>query len=428
MPLKFFSHPQTPLVPIPTQEDVQLKLKAIGEHSFDREKLAQILEAYQNQLPEDHESKKSLEKLRRSGSICVITGQQLGFMGGPFLLILKAITAIHFARRWNAIPILWLATEDHDVNEIDHTTLIDAQGNLKKYKLTFPKKKFVEDLQLNESHLQVIRQFSKDLNFPIEIEKIKVKVGDNYAITMAQYLAVLFRGTGLLFIEPRLIRPLAHSFFKNEIENREEIYQILKRSEEQGRVLNFPRGELNLFFKGENQERLRIKYRDKFFQIGNKEYKEQEILTLLDDHLEQFSPSAAARPLLQSAIFPTLAYIAGPTEVNYYQQLMEYHHFHQIVMPLIIPRISTTFLPPKASKLLNEEEIKPWEINMVKPKHISAQEGHYLKNLLNPHNKFQERILNWWQFESEIPKNLIESLLEEVPYPYPNHFYCAFTN
>lgn len=426
MSLKFFCKPKTPLIPLPSHEEIQLKLKAIGAQSYDRQKLAQILDTYQHQLHEDKESKKSIEKLRKSDSVCVITGQQLGFMGGPSLLILKAISAIYCARKWNAIPILWLATEDHDIDEINHTFLIDSQGNLKKYRIKFPKRKFVEDLILDESDLQVIRQFSEDLNFPEKIEKIKVERGDSYALTMAKYLAALFEGTGLLFVEPRLLRPLAHSFFKSEIENREEIYQILKRSEGTDPILDFKRNELNLFFKGENQERIKIKYENKVFKVGSNEYQEKEILDLLENHLENFSTNVAARPLLQSALFPTLAYIAGPTELNYYKQLIEYHHFHQIAMPLIIPRMSCTFLPSHPFKLLKSEGIQPWEIEATKPKEISPQELHYLKNLIKPHNKSQERTLNWWQFQSSTAENLIEELVDETPWPYPEHLYCSF--
>jgi hypothetical protein len=182
----------------------------------------------------------------------------------------------------------------------------------------------------------------------------------------------------------------------------------------------------------------------------------------------------AARPVLQSLLFPTLAYVAGPSEVAYYHQLKDYHSFHKVPMPWIVPRLSATMILPDAEVFLQKCQLNPWEkipsrwdeiipslgmnafvhdlekkaqecikdafskeaISRIKKnlyKDYLTQNGlpsyalHYLNNLIYPHSQLQERVLNWYTFQSETKENLVmEFLKSDLDYPtHPQqHLYC----
>jgi bacillithiol biosynthesis cysteine-adding enzyme BshC len=408
----------------PSDSQFQAKKAEVVNHQYPRGQLAEILESYNRSLGVDSTALESIKKINKEESVCIITGQQLGFMSGPSLTILKALTALHFAKKFNAIPIFWLATEDHDHDEIDHTFLVDSLGNLKRYRLAFPRNKlFVEDLVLTKSHLEVIASFLEDVQHPEQLKSWKPKLGELYSKAMAQHLALLFRGTGLVFLEPKLLRPLAKDFFQKEIQEAKQIHQILLKAPPG--ILKFDKEETNLYFKNEKGERLKITCPKKGeFVIGEKDYSKRELLNKIEESPENFSTNVASRPVLQNHLIPTLAYIAGPTEMDYHKQLKEYHEYHQTIMPLIIPRISATLLPAKATEILEKVHLHPWEINRktMKADDILPKEIHYLHNLIHPQNMLQERVLNWWGFQADFKENLIRALLDQIPWGISDYY------
>jgi uncharacterized protein YllA (UPF0747 family) len=192
------------------------------------------------------------------------------------------------------------------------------------------------------------------------------------------------------------------------------------------------------------------------------------------------STNVAARPVLQSLLLPTLAYIAGPTEMAYFAQLGDYHLFHGVKMPLIIPRISASVIPPFADLLLQKCNLNPWDViphhwptlmpwltegrdvleaewfssasrefhldlshetlmNFLKAmsrklihrvckarlrrNKIPSHGLHLLRNLLHPHDKNQERVLNWLGFQAHSKENLVMECLQQVSWDANNHLY-----
>ncbi len=365
----------------------------IGRRQYPRAELKKILTDYNAEIGNDAQ----VQEIDR----CVVTGQQLGMLGGPTYTILKAISCLQWAKKLNATPIFWLATEDHDVDEVDHTYLIDQKGNLKKYHLPLPKEgHFVEDLQINND--EAIRTFFHDLG-----REPPVAPSSSYRQLMASYLVHLFKGTGLLFVEPYLLRSLAKPFFEERLQ----------------------REDPGLFYKEEGGRR------------------EKVTATV---PLEQLSTNVYTRPLLQSVIIPTLAYIAGPNERRYYQTLDKEHRSHQIPFPALIGRMHATMIEPSLATLLEKLHLEPWEElpktwEEVEPfssltfegkkrsdrknqlKEIVEKEGydfsllHRLHNSLRPKDTPQERVLNWFGFKEE---NLIQKLLKEVPVGESQQVYC----
>lgn len=412
-------------------------LQEIALKQYPRQELIPLLLDYNASIGNDMPAQNNIEKLK--DSVCVFSGQQLGLLGGPLYTILKAISCLLLAKELNAAPIFWLATEDHDVTEINHTTFLDDHGNLQKIDLNFPKGVFVEDLSLQEDHRKRISPY-----YDLGNET-------SYARAMARFMATLFKGTGLVFVEPYLFRPLAKSFFSKMIVEK----------------------PTDLFFKDDRKRRVKIA------QLGDST---REMLELIERSPERFSTNVFARPLLQSKLFPTVAYVAGPSEMLYYQSLGEAHHHHQIPMPVLVPRLSATLITKEAGDYLACLKLKPWEnipltweeafpeiatsmhnayqhwlqvalhtgkIDGVSPKtvhrtafhiskairkdtwkHTTSKLGvpthalHLLRNLLHPHQKLQERTLNWLYFQQRTDDNLIQELLKKLDWREQSHHYC----
>lgn len=401
--------------------------KQVLQQSYPREPLAAILKEY-NQSFGNQDALPFIERLKNPESVCVVTGQQLGLMGGPAYTILKAVSCLLLARETDAIPVFWLATEDHDLHEIDHTYLIDPLGNLKEYKLHFSPNQFAEDLKLSQNDRDSIEIFLKDVGM-LDFQQ-EIKNETSYIRAMAKFLKELFAGTGLVFLEPHLLRPLAKEFFRKEISQSVEIEKILQRTADQLKQegLNPPLkiSETNLFIKDQEGRRKKVNRND-------------PVLELLEDHPERFSTNAIARPVLQSLLIPTLAYVAGPSELFYHQQLREYFDFHACAMPWIAPRLSATFITSEWAQILEKAKMDPWNLPKsweelfphktdlrahVEKLGIPYASLHRLNNALYPHGKEQERVLNWCEFQRSTKRNLVRDFLDHANFSMnQNHLY-----
>lgn len=432
------------------QEEREIR-QQICARSYPRQALANLLQNYNQELGADSYAIKNLERLREDSSVCVLSGQQLGYMGGPVYTILKALQALQVAREMQAVPLFWLATEDHDIAEIDHTYLLDPVGNLERYRLSLPRSGIaVEDLILQPRHIEEIQLFLKKVNrFPLA-DHISLTPGMRYAEAMARLLTALFAGTGLLLLEPYLLRKLARPFFAKEITASKEIAALMQKNHSEGSLL--PLSEDTHLFVKKEKIRSKIKRAEKGFSIAGEEYSEETLLRWIEEQPELFSTNVASRPVLQSHLIPTLAYVAGPTEIRYYRELQSYHQFHQVPFPLLLPRMSVTFIPQQAEEYLKKCQLHPWEkipssLSQTMP-YLEESKGvkhrmhtaatqlylqelglptyalHYLQNLLHPQGKPQERVFNWFAFQGQTEENLIQELLKSNDVPAAGHHYC----
>jgi bacillithiol biosynthesis cysteine-adding enzyme BshC len=457
----------------------------LNDRSFKRAELARILEDYNSSIGNDQFAAEQINSFRQNESVCIFTGQQLGMFGGPAYTVLKAISCLILARKHHAVPIFWLATEDHDVSEIHHTYLIDNLGNLNKFHLCLPKDgRFVEDLHLTEANSQVIQRFCDVINRMDLAEMLKGET--SYARAMAKVMVELFKGTGLVFVEPYLLRPFATEIFKKEILESHEIATTLRETTERlvksgGEAVLDVSEETNLFIKMKGQFRCKIQRENGRFKAGSHLFGQEELVALIESEPERFSANACGRCVLQNLLFPVLAYVAGPGELAYYHQLKDYHAYHGISMPWIVPRMSASLLTPIAQEMLGHVGVQPWEqipdcwtdlipgieggateltqewmasasnnfgkdlseesmsrfirfqskklekkavLSRLRKRGIPPHSLHYLKNLLHPHEKPQERVLNWWEFQSHTDNSIIQYLLKNLNEIPRGHVYC----
>lgn len=412
--------------------------EALSNKNYPREALYENLLQYNKEIGAlTEKTSQNIEKIKNPLSFSVVGGQQLGLLGGPLYTFFKAISCLLTARQFQAIPIFWIASEDHDIREIDHAIFLDEKGNLLEKRLIFKEKGiFVEDLVLRKEHLDLIKECLELIKKPNLMTFFSE--GAFFSKSMASFFAESFKEEGLVFIEPAKIRSLALDLFLDEIERFEEVDELFQNIEKKFFSMNLPyplthrkSGETHLFFKEENHKRVRIVFESGLFKIGDRKFNKKELLDFIRENKGKISPDVALRPLVQCMIFPTAAQIVGPSELEYWSALKPYFDFHQLTMPWLIPRLSITLVPKEAAQelspdvadslnLLTRGESKA--LKELKPT-LSKFQQHALQNLFHPKLNLQERTYNFFEFQKDLPENLIPELLKALPWRENHHLY-----
>lgn len=404
----------------------QKAVDRIRHHAFDRESLVEALVSYNRSIGNDALAEESALSLLRPDVYATVTGQQPGFMGGPSFTILKALTALAVAKRYGGPAIFWIASEDHDLDEVSNTWTVDDAGNMRKFRLgrTFSGTA-LEDVELGEKGVLAIEGFIREMHVASDFS-----IGSSYTKTMASFLAKLFKGTGLLFIEPKELKRRAAAFWRKEIEEEGEIRTLFQKVKE--RIASFQidlpfpaEGETTLFLKSSSGKRERVSCDGTSFRTKEGEVTRQKLLDIaLGDPL-RLSSSVMSRPVLAAVLIPTAAAVLGPGELRYFLGLKDYFRFHGVRMPWLVPRLSLTFIPEGDGKLMAGHGVDPEafiqlrqegkaQIEMLKRGGIGGMAINRIQNMLSPHGKLQERVLNWFTFQSKSDHDLIKELLSEA--------------
>jgi bacillithiol biosynthesis cysteine-adding enzyme BshC len=282
-----------------------------------------------------------IDSVTNENTFTVTTGHQLNIFGGPLYLIYKLITTINLAKRlqetypqYHFIPVYWMATEDHDFEEINHFHLFG-----KKY--TWQTAQTGAVGRMNPQELRtVLGEIAEKL--PV-FEKAYLQHASLAAATR-HWVHELFGDQGLLCIDadaPQLKAQFQEAIKADLLEQR--TFDIANRTTEQLQDLGYKTQvnarEINFFYL-DNQIRERIVPVQDHFQVLNTEisFTKEALLTELEQHPERFSPNVLLRPLYQETILPNLAYIGGPAEVAYWLQLKGIFDAFQTPFPLLMPR------------------------------------------------------------------------------------------
>lgn len=314
----------------------QIALKSSFEARH-REVLVEALERQYSELS----SKPDFSVLNDSKTFVVTTGHQLNIFTGPLYVIYKIITTINLARAlqtaypaYRFVPVYWMATEDHDFEEISYFSLFG-----KKYTWQTQQKGAVG------------RMTPRELGEALKILPERVPVFEkaylqchNLADAVRCYMNDLFGAEGLVCIDgdddalKRLFLPV----IKDELTS-SHAYTLATRTTQQIEDLGYhtqisPR-EINLFYLDEGI-RERIVKEGEAYRVLNTDlvFSEAEILAMAEEHPARFSPNVVLRPLYQEVVLPNLAYIGGPSEVPYWLQLKGIFEHFDVPFPMLLPR------------------------------------------------------------------------------------------
>jgi bacillithiol biosynthesis cysteine-adding enzyme BshC len=336
-----------------------------------RRGVVEVLRKQNIALGSDSETSRNLERLR-DGAVAVVTGQQVGLFGGPAYSVYKALTAIHFAneltaRGTNAVPVFWLATEDHDLAEVDHC-FFGARGGLERFDLSTPgaEARRVGEIPLGEA----VRELSSRAAGILEGATAAEVAGwisncyrpeETFGSAFAKLMARVFAGRGLIFLDPlspELHRLSAKTMLRAVIEHEVLAQELVVRSAALERAGYHAQvkvaGQSTLVFRIVDGQRVALRPKDGGFVAGSKQESFAETLKAVEQHPEEFSASALLRPVIQDALLPTVAYIAGAAEVAYYAQASVVHKRLLGRAPAILPRAAFTLVTAHAANLLKK--------------------------------------------------------------------------
>jgi bacillithiol synthase len=312
----------------------------------------------------------SLELLAQSGTVAIVSGQQVGLFGGPCYTLYKALTALKLAHQLTeqgipAVPVFWLATEDHDLAETDHCWLFgpDRRPHRVSAKVQGLAGQPVGSLVLDSVPLEELRAVLDGLPYAEEIVE-RVVAAYQPGRTMGEAFRLLLSGLlgdrGLLFLDPLdpQIRAIAAPFLLDAFGRADELSEaVLARDAElksagyHSQVLFEPQS--SLFLRLEKGRRIALRHHDGAYFHEARRYEPAE----LAGDPSALSPNALLRPVMQDYLLPTAAYIGGPAEIAYFAQSEVLYSRLLNRMPVAVPRSGFTLLDGHANKMLDRFDL-----------------------------------------------------------------------
>ncbi|OYX27532.1 MAG: bacillithiol biosynthesis cysteine-adding enzyme BshC [Flavobacteriales bacterium 32-35-8] len=330
--------------------------------------LASVLKKQYAQIETSDITVEHIESLKSDKTFTITTGHQLNLFTGPLYFLYKIVSTINLAKilkstypDYNFVPIYWMATEDHDFEEINYF-------NFKGKKIHWEKDSNgpVGDLS-TEGLKAVFELFSLELGHTKNADNLKRLFKKSYLehsnLTDAtRYLAnELFKDYGLVIIDAadKDLKQLFVPFMENELLHTTSFKTVSQTNEQINNLPNQPYGiqvnprEINLFYVNENV-RERIVFDKGTYSVVNTNitWTKETILEEVHTHPERFSPNVIMRPLYQEVILPNLCYIGGGGELAYWLQLKAYFNTVNVPFPILLLRNSVLIKTQKqAGKL-----------------------------------------------------------------------------
>ncbi|WP_333808301.1 bacillithiol biosynthesis cysteine-adding enzyme BshC [Flavobacterium sp.] len=355
----------------PTIENFQLQIEEKNKNFpiENRKVLAQVLQNQYQTIEISEITSANIELLKKSNTFTITTGHQLNLFTGPLYFIYKIISVINLTKelkntypQYNFVPVYWMATEDHDFDEINFFSF-------KNKKIQWKKESKGPVGRLNTAGLEaVFEQFSNELglgnnaNYLRELfEKSYLKY-DNLADATRCLANDLFKKEGLVIIDgdDSELKKLFIPYAKNELSYQtsfKKVNETIPLLEKYNIQVN-PR-EINLFYIQDNL-RERIILENGNYKINNTSlsFSESEILTELENNPKNFSPNVILRPLYQEVILPNLCYIGGGGELAYWLELKSNFEANQITFPILLLRNSVLIATKKQVEKMEKLKLK----------------------------------------------------------------------
>ncbi len=360
----------------------------------------ELLEQYECIKWSHQAVKDNIDALLNEDTFTVCTGQQVHICLGPFFLISKIKDIISIAQQtsqkdiYNIVPIFWLASEDHDFEEINSVQIYNQEFS-REEEHGWPVGRLSP-----KSILSLLKQVEQKLDSTEENKKYLelCKHAYNTFPRLAQathyILDQLFGDQGLVIIDAdsQILKKQMQDIFIDECINRQGEIAILKQNtlltKKWLKAQAHPRS-INLFYMNSDHSRLRLEYKENTYQTvdNSKQRTKDELHKEIEKCPDKFSPNVFLRTLYQETILPNVAYISGPSELKYRLQMKELFALYKLQMPVLLPRMLTTFISEKNLEKVHtspaslEEYFQ--ENNALKKifiKHAEAEQKHFFQS------------------------------------------------
>jgi bacillithiol synthase len=365
---QFFRHP-------PSVAGIQAGAREVALRNDARRSLAEVLREQNRRFGSGAAVFQNIDRLA-SGAAAIVTGQQVGLFTGPSYTIYKALAALRVAEEITAgglpaVPVFSLATEDHDLAEVDHC-FWSAREGLRRLELPLPgaENRSVGGLHLGESVASLVQSAAQGLEGPdapwvADLLRECYRPEETLGGAFAKLFARLFADRGLILLDPldaRLHR-LAAPLFRSALEEHAALTgDLLARGEKlesagfhsQVKVTQ----DSTLLFANVEGRRLPVHAKGDGFAVGSREFSLPQLLEWLEREPESFSPNVLLRPVMLDALLPTAAAVAGPAETAYLaQSAVVYERLREAIprrIPAVLPRVAFTLVDAKSASLLEK--------------------------------------------------------------------------
>jgi bacillithiol synthase len=376
-------YPRSPIF----SEWVKDESQRVAYDAARRAKVSEVLERQNRAWGASAKTLANIERFRR-GALAAVTGQQVGLFGGPLFSIFKALTAVKLAEQASAagvdcVPVFWLATEDHDLAEVNHVALLSEQG---------PPESFVVESNGWESDAVADAPVGT-IKFGPGIDAVVARAasllgdsdvatwlraayrpGENLGSAFALLFARMFADWGVILLDPagldstgKDFHDLAKPLFRAAIERASELDEALLARGKALEAAGYHQqvkvtSATTLLFEVKDGARTVVRRKnngagDGEFAVGEERISSAELLDRIERAPEKFNPNVLLRPAVQDYLLPTLVYTGGAAEVAYFAQVaVVYEKLLGRVTP-ILPRFSATLLEAKPARLLTRYEL-----------------------------------------------------------------------
>jgi bacillithiol biosynthesis cysteine-adding enzyme BshC len=341
--------------------DLESFRAAAAEIRFSSGQRAALVEA----LARQNGASPALKRLAQPGTVVVATGQQVGLFSGPAYTIFKALHAARLAE-WltangiPAVPVFWVATEDHDFAEVNHVWVFDAAH--RPVKLEMKRSASVQPVgtvTLASPPLNELRTALHGMPFGEEVADLVEETyrgGNTMGTAFGELVRKLLARFDLLQLDPMLpeFRELAAPALHAAVEAHADLTQrMLERNRElvaAGYHAQVHVEEQTSFvFLLENGKRLGLRRNGREYVQNGRRFSAEELMA----RAASLSPNALLRPVVQDSILPTAACIMGPAEAAYLAQSEVLYRTILGRMPVVVPRTGFTILDRHSEKLMD---------------------------------------------------------------------------
>lgn len=367
----------------------------LNQKIFFRNDICEILRDQNIIFKSGEKTFQNIQLLNSHDTYAVVTGQQLGFLSGPFYTILKAINTIQLSDKLNReftdckfVPVFWLEADDHDFPEINNVSVISKENVIRKvsyFEKGTEQEKYLKpagNILLDEFIHRFTDELEASLNktdFTEEIfHKIReaYKPGTDLKTAFAVFMNSLITDKGIIFIDPSdpKIKNYLKPVFRKELMNSPQTCEAVINTSvelEKNYLAQVKPKAINLFYIHEGNRYLLEPREGGIYALKNsrQKFSGEELYEILENNPERFSWNVVTRPVCQDYLLPTIAYIGGPSEIAYFGQFKDVYDLFGITMPVIYPRTSVTVIENRVKNFLEkysisfEELFKPGELS-----------------------------------------------------------------
>lgn len=318
-----------------------------------------------------------LDAIAAGDGFFVSTGQQAGLFSGPIFTIYKTLTTVRLAQELEArlgvpvAPLFWIAADDHDFAEVNHTFAIGNDGELHRLEIggTGETQHSMNLQPLDDSATAMIEQLAGLLPQSEFTDEVLGWVRDAYvpgfsvAAAFQQLLERMFARYDILITSSAhpVVKSLAAPVILRELETSEQHERAIRAQTDRLIAAGYHEqvtvraGAANVLYEDEaGRDRLTREGDHWALARSKRRFSTSEIRDQLALQPERFSPNVLLRPVVASEVFPTLAYVGGPAEVSYFGQIGCLFAAHGVTMPLVVPRASMDVVEYKVQKVLDK--------------------------------------------------------------------------